>query len=231
LVSILLTMGAKDGNYTGPALLIFLAAVFDYLDGFAARLVGVYSDLGKQLDSMADLVSFGVAPGVIIFRILSSPDLTGPNFLERMHIVPYIALVIPVCSAFRLAKFNIDPRQEFNFIGLPTPANGIFFASVPLILSLQPYFFVLIKVSFFVQFFSSLRILTILVIFMSYLLVSDLRLFSMKFRNFAVKENVPRYMILILALILLGLFSLNAIPMIIIAYILLSLFFQRQIGR
>ncbi len=230
LVSIVLAMQVRDGNYTVPALMIFLATVFDYLDGNAARILGAYSELGKQLDSLADLVSFGVAPGIIMFRILSNPELSGSNFLERMHIIPYVALLIPVCSAFRLAKFNIDPKQEVNFTGLPTPANAIFFASIPLILALQPYIFTIIKLNFFVEFFSNVRILTILVVFFSYLLVSDFRLFSMKFKTVSFSENKVRYLFLGTAIVLMVLFSLNAIPLIILAYLLLSMGFQKEIG-
>jgi len=228
LVSIVLAMEVRDGNFIGAAVLIFLATVFDYLDGTAARLLTAYSELGKQLDSLADLVSFGVAPGIIMFRILSNPALTSSNILERMHIIPYLALLIPICSAFRLAKFNIDPRQEVNFIGLPTPANAIFFASIPLILSLQPYIFTIIKLTFFLEFFSNARILTILVVFFSYLLVSDFRLFSMKFKTRGFTENKVRYIFLGTILVLLILFSLSAIPLIILAYLLLSMIFQNK---
>ncbi len=229
LVSIVLVMEAKDGNLTGPALLIFLAAIFDYLDGTAARLLAAYSDLGKQLDSLADLISFGVAPGIIMFRILSNPALTSSNILERMHIIPYLALLIPICSAFRLAKFNIDPRQEVNFIGLPTPANAIFFASIPLILCLQPNIFTIIKLTFFLNFFSNARILTILVVFFSYLLISDFHLFSMKFKNWNFADNRVRYLFLGTTMVLLIFFSLSAIPLIILTYLLLSMGFQKQI--
>jgi CDP-diacylglycerol---serine O-phosphatidyltransferase len=230
LVSIVLAMEVKDANFIWPALFIFLAAVFDYLDGTAARLLNAYSELGKQLDSLADVVSFGVAPGIIMFRILSNPTLTSSNILERMHIIPYLALLIPICSAFRLAKFNIDPRQEVNFIGLPTPANAIFFASIPLILSLQPYIFTIIKLTFFIEFFSNARILTILIVFFSYLLVSEFRLFSMKFKTRTFVDNKVRYIFLGMSIVLLILFSLSSIPLIILTYLLLSMFFQKQIG-
>jgi CDP-diacylglycerol---serine O-phosphatidyltransferase len=228
LVSIVLAMEAKDGNFVGAALFIFLAAVFDYLDGTAARLLSAYSELGKQLDSLADVVSFGVAPGIIMFCILSNPALTGSNILERMHIIPYVALLIPICSAFRLAKFNIDPRQEVNFFGLPTPANAIFFASIPLILSLQPNIFTFFKLNFFIDFFSNVRVLTILVVFFSYLLVSEFRLFSMKFKTRSFTDNKVRYIFLGITLVLLVLFSLSAIPLIILTYLLLSMFFQNK---
>jgi CDP-diacylglycerol---serine O-phosphatidyltransferase len=229
LVSVVLVIETKESNYIWAALLIYLAAIFDWLDGTAARLFSAYSDLGKQLDSLADLVSFGVAPGIIMFRILSNPALTGSNILERLHIIPYLALLIPLLSAIRLAKFNIDPRQEVNFVGLPTPANALFFASIPLILSIQPNIFTLFKLTFLVNFFSNAKVLTILVLFFSYLLISDFRLFSMKFKTWTFSENRVRYIFLATVLFLIILFSLGAIPLIILAYLLLSMFFQEQI--
>jgi CDP-diacylglycerol--serine O-phosphatidyltransferase len=226
LVSVTMAM---ENNLTGAAWLIFIAAVFDYLDGTAARLLKAYSELGKQLDSLADLVSFGVAPGIIVFQLLSVHCEGACNILERMHIVPYFALLIPVCSALRLAKFNIDLRQEVNFIGLPTPANAIFFASIPLILNFQPRIFTLIRLDFMVDFFSNPRILTILTVFFSYLLVSEFRIFSMKFKTTGWKENNFRYIFLGLMVVLIILFSLSAIPFIILSYLLLSMFFQKQV--
>ena len=210
------------------AVLIFIAAVFDYLDGTAARLLKAYSELGKQLDSLADLVSFGVAPGMIIFQLLSYHCSNGCNILERWNIIPFFALLIPVCSALRLAKFNIDTRQEVNFIGLPTPANAVFFASIPLILLLQPRIYTFIQLDFLVALFSSPRVLAALSVFFSYLLISDFRIFSMKFKTMDWKENQHRFVFLILSLVLLILFSVSAIPLIILAYLILSLVYQKK---
>jgi CDP-diacylglycerol---serine O-phosphatidyltransferase len=218
-----------EGNYVYASLFIFIAAVFDFLDGNAARMLKAYSELGKQLDSLADLVSFGVAPGLMIFQMISTQCAGSCNALERMHISPYLAMLIPVCSALRLAKFNIDLRQEVNFIGLPTPANAIFFASIPLVLFVQPGMFSLIHFDFLVTFFSNTRILTILAVFFSYLLISDFRIFSMKFKNLAWKGNQLRYILLISSVILFILFFLSAIPIIIVLYILMSIFFQSYI--
>ncbi len=226
LVSVTLAM---EHNLTGAALLILLAAVFDYLDGTAARLLKAYSELGKQLDSLADLVSFGVAPGIIIFQLLSVHCEGGCNILERMHIIPYLALLIPVCSALRLAKFNIDTNQEINFTGLPTPASAIFFASIPLILNLQPHIFTLIRLEFLLTLFANPRALAILAVFFSYLMVSDIRLFSMKLKSTGWKENNFRYIFLAFIAVMIILFSLSAIPFILIGYLLLSMIFQKQL--
>ncbi len=226
LVSITMTF---EGKYPVAASLIFLAAVFDFLDGNAARILKAYSELGKQLDSLADMVSFGVAPGIMIFMMLSVHCAGSCNLLERMHIAPYFAMLIPVCSALRLAKFNIDLRQEVNFIGMPTPAIALFFASVPLVLYVQPGIFSLVHVDFLISFFGNTRILTLLVVFFSYLLISDFRIFSMKFKSMGWKGNELRFVLLICSILLFLLFSLSAIPMIIILYVLLSIFFQNYI--
>ena len=226
LISLTLTF---QGKYWQASLFIFIAAVFDYLDGNAARILKAYSELGKQLDSLADMVSFGVAPGIMIFEMLWVHCSGSCNALERMHITPYLAMLIPVCSALRLAKFNIDLRQEVNFIGMPTPAIGIFFASVPLVLFVQPNLFSLIHLDFLVNFFANTRILTILVVFFSYMLISDFRIFSLKCKSFAWKGNQLRFILVISAVILFILFFLSAIPMIIILYVLMSIFFQNYI--
>ena len=217
-----------SGELVISAFFIFLAAVFDYLDGTFARLLKVHSELGKQLDSLADVVSFGVAPGLIMFQMISANCTGSCNVLERLHITPYFALLIPVCSALRLAKFNIDLRQEVNFIGLPTPANGLFFASVPLVLFLQPQVFSVIQLDFLSDFFTNTRVLAVLSVFFSYLLISEFRIFSMKFKSVAWKGNEVRYIFLILSVLFLILFSLAAIPLIILLYLLISLFFQRS---
>jgi CDP-diacylglycerol--serine O-phosphatidyltransferase len=215
------------GNYPAAGLFIFIAAIFDFLDGTAARLLKAYSELGKQLDSLADMVSFGVAPGILVFQMILVNCAGSCNFLERFHIAPWFALLIPVCSAFRLAKFNIDLRQEYNFIGLPTPANALFFASIPLIVGTQGSIFTLVRIDLLTELLSNTRVLTILSVFFSYLLISDFRIFSMKFKSMAWKGNEIRYVFLMVSLLLLVLFSLSAIPLIIFVYLLLSLFTQR----
>jgi CDP-diacylglycerol--serine O-phosphatidyltransferase len=226
MISITMTM---EGNYVYAAMFIFIAAVLDFLDGNFARWLKAYSELGKQLDSLADVVSFGVAPGLIIYKMVSTGCAGSCNVLEQMHITPYFAMLIPICSALRLAKFNIDVRQEVNFIGLPTPANALFFASIPLVLYLQPKMFSLIQLDFMVDFFSNTRVLTILAVTFSYLLISDFKIFSMKFKHLKWVGNELRYVLLVLSIILFILFFLSAIPIIIVAYLLLSIFFQNYI--
>jgi CDP-diacylglycerol---serine O-phosphatidyltransferase len=120
-----------SGQAVWAAAFIFIAALFDFLDGTLARLLDARSELGKQLDSLADVVSFGVAPGIIIYNLLSANCAGSCNALDRMHITPYFALLIPVCSAVRLGKFNIDLRQAENFIGLPTRRTQSFLHPFP----------------------------------------------------------------------------------------------------
>ena len=226
LISITMVL---QGSFILASLFIFIAAVFDYLDGTAARLLDARSELGKQLDSLADVVSFGVAPGIIIFQLLYISCNGSCNILERLYITPYFALLIPICSAIRLAKFNIDPRQEETFIGLPTPAMAVFFASIPLVLFLQPHLFSVIRMDFMFDFFSNTRILVMLAVFFSYLMISDFRIFSMKFKSSKWKGNEVRYIFLFLSLSLVILFSVSAIPLILLVYLLLSMVFQKRI--
>jgi|WetSurMetagenome_2_1015567.scaffolds.fasta_scaffold81685_2 CDP-diacylglycerol---serine O-phosphatidyltransferase len=218
-----------EGQLVKASLFIFLAAIFDFLDGTAARVFDARSHLGKQLDSLADVVSFGVAPGIIMFQLLSVGCEGSCNILERMHITPYFSLLIPVCSALRLGKFNIDERQEENFTGLPTPGNAIFFASIPLVILLGDTIPSLVPFGFLISFFSNTRSLAILTVLFSYLLISDFRMFSMKFKSMKWVGNEHRYLFLAGSLLLVVLFSVNAIPLIILLYFLLSLVFQKRL--
>jgi len=218
-----------DKNFLMAGVLIVIAAVFDFLDGMAARLLDARSEFGKQLDSLADVVSFGVAPGLLIFQMISIHCAGSCNILEKSGIAPYFALLIPLCAALRLAKFNIDIRQEEHFIGLPTPANALFFASVPLVIFLQPDLFSIIPLDFMTVFFSNTRVLAMLAVFFSYLMISDFQLFSMKFKTMSWKGNEARYIFIILSVLLVILFSLSAVPLIILSYLILSMGFQKKI--
>lgn len=193
---------AFQGNYTGATIAIVASAILDFLDGLAARLFHAYSAIGKELDSLADVVSFGVVPGAIVFSMLSS---TTPDNWYR-----FIAFLIPMLSAIRLAKFNIDDRQTSSFIGLPTPANAIFWAGVstaiPSWLIQHPY------------------VLVALTILFALLLVCELPMFSLKFKNLRWVQNQWRYLFLAVCLLFIILFGWYAIAPIIIWYILLSVF-------
>ena len=199
-----------DGNLIFASYAIFVAAIFDFFDGLASRVLQSYSGIGKDLDSLADLVSFGVLPSAILYELfLQSPQIT--------HVSPYlsyIAFLIPVFSALRLAKFNIDIRQSDSFIGLPTPANAILIASFPLILQQYNHLSAYILNPYG---------LTLFVLIMCTLLVAELPLMSLKFKNRNFNKNIYRYLLLMLSAILILFFKFAAVPVVIIFYITLSL--------
>ena len=198
---------------------ILISAFLDFFDGFAARLLKVQGDLGKQLDSLADMVTFGVAPGLIMFEIMAlSLKMRG---LDNVMWLKYAALIIPIFAMFRLAKFNIDDRQSEGFIGLPTPAMSLFFISFPLLLGQTtaiPNFGPGILYAIGHPF-----VLFVLILTFSILMVIDLPLFGLKFKHFKWKGNEIRYVFLGFSLILIAVLYLWAIPLIIVLYILLSL--------
>jgi len=203
------------GDLKIAATLMALGAFFDFFDGMAARLLQVKSEMGKQMDSLADMVSFGLVPGFIVFQLMrTSPDL--PQFMiGDALITPFLAFIIPVLSAYRLAKFNIDTRQTDSFIGLPTPALALFIGSLPFIL--DGYF------SFEFDGLHSYYILLLISIILSLLLVSELPLFSLKFKNLSWKDNSIRFIFLGISLGALILLQIGAFPFIILLYIILSL--------
>jgi CDP-diacylglycerol--serine O-phosphatidyltransferase len=189
--------------------LIVLAGIFDFFDGFVARLVKANSELGKQLDSLADMVTFGVLPSFIVYHLImeSVPDLNGVWKC-------YLAFVIAVFSALRLAKFNIDERQTLGFIGLPTPANALLIASIPVILRQHEDWAPVILQTNYLIVFSFV---------MSFLLVMEVPLFALKFKGFGWKGNEIKYIFIIASALLLILLNFAAVPLIVVLYILLSL--------
>jgi CDP-diacylglycerol--serine O-phosphatidyltransferase len=198
-----------DGNIVYASYMIFLAAVFDFLDGFAARLLKAYSETGKSLDSLSDVVSFGVLPGLIVFTLLRSMIPSEP---ETITILPYAAFFIPLLSAVRLAIFNNDETQTTSFKGLPTPANAIFFAGLAI-------YFAGNKIGFIPK---SYLLLTILSLVFSYLLVSKIRMFSFKVKNLKLSENRLIFFFLLMVTFLLIFLNFEGIVISIIIYILLS---------
>ncbi len=223
---------AFQGSLVNSAYLVGIAAIFDFFDGFAARALRVSSPIGKDLDSLADLVTFGVVPGIMLFqmiRVTSGTDLT--TFLpsswtpegEGVNLLPYVAFLIPIFSAIRLAKFNNDTRQSESFIGLPTPANAIFISSFPL----MDRFYIDLKGSAYedqpIMFLFDPAFLAVLSCVLSILLIAPIPLFALKFRFFGWRGNRIRYIFLGLSLGLLIGFQYLGIPLIIILYILMSL--------
>jgi CDP-diacylglycerol---serine O-phosphatidyltransferase len=211
---------AFSGNNELAAIFIGFAALFDFLDGMAARLLHVKSDIGKDLDSLADVISFGLLPATIVFQLMkASTNLPGnTNSLNNPYL--YIAFLVPVFSALRLAKFNHDTRQTDSFIGLPTPASALFLGSFPLIISQ-------IKgtghLQFLLPWMENYYLLAMATIIISGLLVSEIPLFSLKVKNLAWKDNRAQYILLLFSLGSLLLIGYAALPLTILIYILLSL--------
>lgn len=201
------------------AYLILVAALFDFVDGLVARALNVAGELGKQLDSLADLVSFGVAPAFIALSIIGS--LKMEMSFTMAFLLAFSPLIMGVFSAYRLAKFNIDIRQQDQFIGLPTPANALFWLSMPLIaMNLAPGHFL---DDIYLAFLNSFWAVIIASVVLSFLLVSELPLISLKFKNLKFRENKYRFILLGSGLILLLIFWVKAVPIILILYIILSI--------
>lgn len=192
-----------EGWNVPVAYFVWLAGVFDFFDGFAARWLKMTSPIGKELDSLADMVSFGLVPSLFLYTTLS---LESP-----FSYLPYIAILMAICSALRLAIFNLDETQSDSFKGLPTPANAFFITALPFLQS--PIFDIV---------YSPLVMAIITVVF-SLLLVSRIELFALKFKNFSWNDNKIRFTFLGIAVLLLAVLKLAALPLIILLYIALSL--------
>lgn len=205
------------------AVFIGLAAVVDFLDGFLARLLKADSEMGKQLDSLADLVSFGVAPGVIMYQFLRLAIAGQPDGLDSSVIWLLPALFLPVATAWRLARFNIDKDQQFYFKGLPAPAGGLLIASLPLI-----YWHGNIDIA--VELLQNKWVLYAVIALTAIITVSTLPLLSLKFKDFSFKNNVPKVILLAIAIAAAIFTGWLAIPLVIIAYILLSLAFKNSLA-
>lgn len=202
---------AFSGNLVAASLLILLAAIFDFLDGFAARLLNAYSEIGVDMDSLADVISFGFAPAAILFIFMDENMGTlAPAVRDSaLGLLPYCAFIVPALSAVRLARFNHDEGQRVEFKGLATPANALFLGylhfSANNILLLHNFW-----------------VLLVLTFSTSLLMLVPLPMFSLKFHHFRFKENEIRYIFLAVSLVLLLIFRFGAFPIIIITYIILS---------
>ena len=222
------TIFAAHNNFIAAAIFVFLGIFFDFFDGLLARKLNVQSELGIQLDSLADMVTSGLVPGVVMFKLISisldAPDyLNSEDWSSAMHWfgitlspLALIGFFVTLASAYRLAKFNIDEDQQTYFKGLPTPANTLLILSLPMIIELQHSHFMnsLILNTWF---------LIGLTLLSCYLLNSSVKLFALKFKNYAVADNKFRYLLLVSSVILLIWLHFIAIPVIIVLYILLSL--------
>jgi CDP-diacylglycerol---serine O-phosphatidyltransferase len=212
---------ALQGQLFHTGYFVAAALVFDFFDGFAARKLGVASPIGRDLDSLADMVTFGVVPGMVMFMLLGFAEFRAEWPLDaegHPALVQYVALVIPVFSALRLARFNNDTRQSDSFHGLPTPANAMVICSLPFIILGSDNAYELGQ-----SWLLNPLILCALSVFMSVLLVSDLPLFALKFSDFSWEHNRLRYLFLIIAVGILAIFGISGVPAVILVYVLLSL--------
>jgi len=213
---------AFHGKIELAAYLIFCASIFDFLDGFLARKLNSQSQFGKELDSLADNVSFGVAPAAIIYNLLKNSfsaeqnlvSLLGENFIA--YIILILTVSVPVFSAIRLAKFNTDNRQNESFFGLPTPATAIFIASLPIVFAYS-------ENSGIVEVLQNVYFITGMVVFLCVAMVSEIRLFSLKFKDFSWGENKIRYIFLALSLVIIVILKFVALPLLIVLYICISI--------
>lgn len=219
---------AVHNNFVAAALFVFLGIFFDFFDGLLARKLNVQSELGVQLDSLADMITSGLVPGIIMFKLLSisvdapeiqyKQDWSSDFQLSTIYLTPIalIGLFITLASAYRLAKFNIDEDQQSYFKGLPTPANTLLIVSLPLIIEFQ-------NNTFFNMLILNHWFLIGLTLVSCYLLNSNIKLFALKFKNFGFSDNKFRYALIVSSILLIIGFHFIAIPLIIIVYIVLSL--------
>lgn len=212
-------MASVKGNLEAAAIYIIISAVFDFFDGFVARLLKVNSAIGKELDSLSDVVSFGVAPAMITYTWLTRCiyEISPANVNDFTLTLPYIILLVPALSAVRLAKFNIDDRQVSSFIGLPTPACALFLSFIPMAAE---------KVVFLNNFW----VVWALTLIFSLLLVTNISMISLKFKDFKFKGiNIARYALLLIGLVFVIIFHWGAFPLIILAYLIISLVYHALI--
>lgn len=212
---------AISGQLGWAAVFIFAAAVFDFFDGFSARLLKAYSVIGKELDSLADLVSFGLAPAAMVFTMIQLALFGQISLIQNISGTPsqwillFSSLMITVSGAFRLAKFNTDDRQTESFLGMPIPANAIFFASLGLIIEIgekaEVASFILNKYTLLASIFAC-----------SFLMVSEIPMFSLKFKNLNLKENSIRFLFIGVIVLMAVFLKVYALPLIIVWYVLLS---------
>ncbi|MHA7878031.1 MAG: CDP-diacylglycerol--serine O-phosphatidyltransferase [Bacteroidota bacterium] len=201
------TILAFNGNLKQAVLCIWIGAFLDFFDGWLARMLKVYTPLGQQLDSLADLLTFGWLPASIVYMLIS--QRTTVTYL------PYIALLIPNCSALRLAKFNIDTRQKDVFIGLPVPANGILISTLPLMVMANRY-------AWLTALLNKSYTLVVLVIITSYLLIANTKLMAFKFTSYNWYPNRFRYSFLLIAALLILLLQIEGLALSIVLYVLAS---------
>ena len=226
---------AVQGNLVMAAIFVAAGIFLDFFDGLAARLLDVKSELGLQLDSLADMVTSGVVPGIVMFQLfrmaLPEDDLQMTDWTANQDLMEWnlpvfalFGLLVTLGSGYRLAKFNIDERQTNSFLGLPTPANALLILSLPLILIFQPQ-------PFLVDLILNEWFLIALTLFSCFMLNAEIPLFALKFKTWGFAENKLRYLFLIYCIILLVFLQFAAVPLIIISYVIVSMISNRGSGE
>ncbi|MDG2194783.1 MAG: CDP-alcohol phosphatidyltransferase family protein [Polaribacter sp.] len=203
---------AVQEDFLSAALFVVLGIIFDFFDGFVARLLKVSGELGKQLDSLADMVTSGVVPGIVMFQLLKNNPVTE---VVSLNYLPYIGLLLTLAACYRLATFNLDTRQTDSFIGLPTPAMSLFVIALPLISMYTDN-------EFFIGLVQNKEFLIAVTLVLSYLMNAEIPLFSLKFKNFGLKENKLKFFFLLASIALIVSLKVLAIPLVIVLYVLLS---------
>ncbi|MBC7933995.1 MAG: CDP-diacylglycerol--serine O-phosphatidyltransferase [Rhizobacter sp.] len=203
------------------SLFMGLAAVVDFLDGFVARLFSATSEMGKQLDSLADVVSFGVAPSMIIYQFLRMSFAREESGIEVSYLWLAPAFIIAAAGAYRLARFNIDTNQQYGFKGVPIPAAGLLIASFPLI------YWHSANETITALLFNKWFLYTVIAV-VSWLMISKLPLMAMKFKNLSVKDNLSKIILIVFSIVAILLLQWLAVPVIFIGYIILSLLFKNE---
>ena len=193
---------AFGNDLSSASWFIWASLIFDFLDGFSARLLKVNSEIGKELDSLADVITFGVLPSCMIYQLI--------QLQSSSQFLPYIGFSIAAFSALRLARFNLDAGQQEDFIGVPTPANALLISAFPFIHARYPEIL-------------SIEVLVVICPVLSWLLISNLRLFSLKFKNYTWKDNWVRFTFLGISVLLLAFLNIYGVPVMIFTYLLLSL--------
>ncbi len=211
------TIFAVENDFTLAVLFVLIGILFDFFDGFVARLLNVTGELGKQLDSLADMVTSGVVPGIIMSRMIQNNLINHSNsFDDNFLDISLIGLIVTLSACYRLGKFNLDTRQTNSFIGLPTPAMCLFVISLPLIKEYS-------EIDFVLNLLDNNYFLIVITLLMSYLMNAEIPLFSLKFKEYSIKNNWVTYLFLVISLMLILIIKYLSVPIIIILYIVLSI--------
>lgn len=218
------TIFVINNDFVTAALFVVIGIFIDFFDGFAARLLNVTGELGKQLDSLADVVTSGVVPGLIMYKLIENNINHGfMKVFENSSVLNYslIGLILTLGACYRLAKFNIDTRQTNSFIGLPTPAMSLFVISLPLINQYS-------EIELIINLLENNYFLIFITLFLTYLMNAEIPLFSLKFKDFTLKSNWKKYMFLLVSILLIAIVPYLSIPLIITFYVVVSIINNSQ---